>query len=70
MLDTLTQFGFGGGAGFVLGYALKKIFKVFLVLLGLYFLSLLYLARVGYIDVNYDKLSDFGNFLTAVDGFQ
>lgn len=55
-MDVVTQFGFGGGAGFVLGYALKKVLKVFFVLLGLYLASLVYLDNRGYIDLNYNKM--------------
>lgn len=54
----LMQLGFGGVLGFIIGYALKKILKILLVLLGLYFVSLQYLAHRGFITINYDKLSE------------
>ena len=55
-MDVITQFGFGGGAGFVLGYALKKVLKAFFVLLGLYLASLVYLDSKGYIDLDYSRM--------------
>ena len=70
-MEVLTQLGMGGGAGFVLGYALKKMFKAFLVLLGLYFATLLYLANSGYIEINYNKvLESLQNFNVGVAGIQ
>ncbi len=55
--ETLFQGGIGVVVGYILGYALKKAFKVFMVLLGLYIASLLYLAKKGFIEINYQKLT-------------
>lgn len=52
----LFQLGFGGFAGFVVGYAFKKMVKMLLVLVGLFFVALQYLAYTGFIEINYDKI--------------
>jgi len=53
----ITQLGFGGVLGFIVGYAFKKLMKLFLVFLGLYFISLMYLAYNGFITIHYEKFS-------------
>lgn len=50
------QLGLGGIGGFVVGYALKKISKLLVVLIGLFIIFLLYLGTSGIISVNYEKL--------------
>ncbi|RLI26260.1 MAG: hypothetical protein DRO52_02750 [Candidatus Hecatellales archaeon] len=60
----LMQLGFGGGIGFVIGFALKKLLKIILVLLGIYFVSLFYLAHEGFITINYEKFSELYEALT------
>jgi len=50
------QLGAGGIAGFVVGYALKKLAKIVAFILGLFFIALLYLGYTGIINVNYGKL--------------
>ena len=52
------QLGTGGIAGFVVGYAIKKLAKIVAVIAGLFFLALTYLATVGVINVHYDKLTE------------
>ena len=46
----------GGAGGFLIGYAVKKIIKILMVLLGLYTLSLFYLVHVEIIKLNSGKL--------------
>jgi uncharacterized membrane protein (Fun14 family) len=60
----LVQLGFGGALGFVIGFALKKLLKIILVLIGLYFASLFYLAHMGFITINYDKFRELYQTLT------
>lgn len=43
--------------GFAVGYALKKIIKIALVVLGIFVMALLYLSNKGIIDVHYDALA-------------
>jgi len=50
------QLGAGGVAGFVVGYALKKLAKIVAFIAGLFFIALLYLAYIDVINVNYGKL--------------
>jgi uncharacterized membrane protein (Fun14 family) len=50
------QLGLGGVGGFVVGFALKKITKVFIVIIGLFVLALLYLSVNGVININYSAL--------------
>src|SRR4029079_10083344 len=51
-----TSVGIGGGLGFLVGYAVKKIFKIILVLAGLSIATLSYLQFQGIVAVNWDKL--------------
>jgi len=50
------QLGLGGIGGFVVGFALKKITKLFIVIIGLFILALLYLSVNGVINMNYNAL--------------
>jgi uncharacterized membrane protein (Fun14 family) len=42
--------------GFVVGFALKKITELFIVIIGLFVLALLYLSVNGVISINYSAL--------------
>ena len=50
------QLGLGSVGGFVVGFALKKISKLFIVIVGLFVLALLYLGLNNVININYDAL--------------
>lgn len=50
------QLGLGGVGGFIVGYALKKISKLILVLVGIFIIALIYLGVKGIISINYDAL--------------
>lgn len=50
------QLGIGGVGGFIVGYAIKKISKLIVILIGLFIIVLLYLGTSGVISINYDKL--------------
>ena len=50
------QLGVGGVGGFVVGFALKKLSKLILVLIGVFILALIYLSTRGIININYDAL--------------
>lgn len=50
-----TQLGFGTIVGFAVGYAAKKVVKLLLIFLGLFFVALQYLAFQGFITINYQK---------------
>lgn len=50
------QLGIGGVGGFIVGYALKKITKLIVILIGLFIIALLYLSTRGIININYEVL--------------
>ncbi len=52
------QLGAGAVGGFVVGYAIKKVAKLIVVLIGVFLLALVYLSSQGILYVNYDKLFD------------
>jgi len=49
--------GFGGVAGFLIGYAVKKVVKITMILVGLFIAAMAYLGYQGIIMVNWDKLA-------------
>jgi uncharacterized membrane protein (Fun14 family) len=57
------QLGLGAIGGFVVGFALKKIAKIFLILLGVFIVALLYLGASDIININ------FGALWSAVAGW-
>ena len=59
------QLGVGGIGGFIVGYAIKKISKLIVVLMGLFIIFLLYLGTSGIIIINYQQL---WNALTSLLG--
>lgn len=58
----ITQIGFGGSLGFLLGYGLKKVATIVLKLMalvaGLFMLGLTWLASTGIITVNFNAFSN------------
>jgi len=52
----VTQLGIGGVGGFIVGYALKKIAKIVIVLIGILLVVLIYLVNKGIFSVDYGKL--------------
>lgn len=60
VLDTIApylgQISFGGLAGFAVGYALKKVGRVALVVFGLLFVVVQLLAYLGFIEVNWLRI--------------
>ncbi len=59
------QLGVGGIGGFILGFTLKKLSKLILLLIGLFIIALLYLGIKGiiHVSINYDAL------LEAINNF-
>lgn len=70
----LTQIGFGGTLGFLLGYGIKKVatimLKVVALVSGLFMLGLTWLASIGVITVNFNAFSNDigGTFVGALAG--
>ncbi len=63
----LFQIAIGGIGGFLIGYVIKKVLKIALLLLAIVF-SLMLLAYTNIIDVDYDSLSGTAStFVTAID---
>ena len=58
----LASVGFGGVAGFLIGYAIKKVMKLMLVIIGLFFAALGYLWHQQIITVHWDR------FVTSSEG--
>jgi uncharacterized membrane protein (Fun14 family) len=50
------QLGLGAIGGFVMGFALKKLAKLFIVLIGIFVIILLYLGTSNVISINYSAL--------------
>ncbi|MGL4610581.1 MAG: FUN14 domain-containing protein [Trueperaceae bacterium] len=54
----IQQLGFGGIAGFVVGYALKKVGKIVAIALGVLFVILQILAYYGFVSINWIEVQD------------
>ena len=52
----LTTIGFGGLIGFLLGFMIKKLFKILAIMAGAFFAVLMYLEQQGIVNVNWSKL--------------
>jgi uncharacterized membrane protein (Fun14 family) len=50
------QLGIGGVGGFILGFVIKKISKLIILLIGLFLIALVYLGAKGVINISYDAL--------------
>lgn len=52
------QLGIGAIGGFICGYAIKKISKLIVILIGVFLIALIYLSTQGIININYSALWD------------
>jgi len=52
------QLGVGGIGGFIVGFALKKISKLILIVIGLFLAALIYLSTQGILMIKWDALWD------------
>ena len=67
MPPVLFQLVIGRVSGFFVGYAMRKILKVALILVAIIF-SLVFLAYINVLDVNYDGLSELvSSFVNAIN---
>ena len=57
----VSTIGFGGIAGFLIGFALKRIMKILAVIAGVFFAALMYLESQRIVNVNWDKLQTISN---------
>ena len=53
----LTSVGFGGLAGFLIGFVIKKLFKILAIIAGVFFAVLIYLEQQGMVNINWDKIN-------------
>jgi uncharacterized membrane protein (Fun14 family) len=56
LATTATSIGFGGITGFLIGFAIKKVMKIMLVILGLLFVAVISLEYQKLISVNWNKI--------------
>jgi uncharacterized membrane protein (Fun14 family) len=52
----LTTIGGGGLVGFLIGFMIKKLFKILAIIAGAFFAALIYLEQQGIVNVNWVKL--------------
>ncbi len=55
------ELGIGGVGGFLVGFAIKKAAKIMALIIGLFFLSLQYLAYKNIITIDYGALQLYAN---------
>jgi uncharacterized membrane protein (Fun14 family) len=67
-MPLLSTIGFGGIAGFLIGFALKRIMKILAVIAGVFFAALLYLESQHIVNVNWDKLQTISNSILSTIG--
>ncbi|WP_457601408.1 FUN14 domain-containing protein [Hydrogenivirga sp.] len=68
--EVVKELGFGGALGFLAGFTLKRVFKLIAFILGLYLLSLIWLADNGLITVNWDAFGRFvAGFFSSFESF-
>ena len=59
-LDSLfMDMGYAGLAGFIVGFAVRRVLNVFMMLMGLYLLSLMWLSSKGIVQVQWEQLFIF-----------
>ncbi len=57
LIPLLSQMGFGGVVGFVVGFTLKKVSKLAAILLGLVFILLQVLAYYGIVTIQWEPIA-------------
>ena len=62
---TLFTIGSGGLIGFLAGFAIKRIFKILAVIVGLFFAALMYFQSQNLISVNWDKIQSMSQGLVS-----
>ena len=61
IMPFVSTIGFGGIAGFLIGFTIKRIMKILAVIAGVFFAALLYLESQHIVNVNWDKLQMISN---------
>ena len=65
IMPFVSTIGFGGIAGFLVGFALKRIMKILAVIAGVFFAPLMYLESQHIVNVNWDKLQIISNSILS-----
>jgi uncharacterized membrane protein (Fun14 family) len=65
IMPFVSTISFGGIAGFLVGFALKRIMKVLAVIAGVFFAALMYLESQHIVNVNWDKLQMISNSILS-----
>lgn len=66
----LIDMGYAGFAGFVVGFAVRRVLNIFLLLVGLYLVSIMWLASKGIVQVQWDQLFGFiGGMFESLSDF-
>jgi uncharacterized membrane protein (Fun14 family) len=65
IMPFVSTIGFGGIAGFLIGFALKRIMKILAVIAGVFFAALMYLESQHIVNVNWDKLQIISNSILS-----
>jgi uncharacterized membrane protein (Fun14 family) len=65
IMPFVSTIGFGGIAGFLIGFALKRIMKILAVVAGVFFAALMYLESQHIVNVNWDKLQIISNSILS-----
>lgn len=69
-MSAIVSLGTLGATGFLIGYAIKKLVKLFLFIAGLFLLVLVGLEYMGAIKIYYDKLGEaLLNALMGLEAF-
>lgn len=64
------QMSAGVASGFLVGYAIKKVLKILMIIFGFFFIAVSYLGLSGILNINYDKLvSTTSGLFTQASGF-
>ena len=53
----LTTVGIGGVVGFLIGFVIKKLFKILAIVAGVFFAVLIYLEQQEMVNMNWDKIN-------------
>ncbi len=68
--EVVKELGFGGALGFLVGFTLKRVFKLIAFIIGIYILSLVWLADNGVISVNWGEMEKFATgFFSSFESF-
>lgn len=68
ILPLILPLGVGGIGGFIVGYAVKKIYKP-AIIIGLFTLSIAYLAYANIINLNIGELETISRFISTIAPF-